>query len=46
MNNVLKLQTLRFSSPIWAPSEGLVSGFSGVCPTVANDVEGQRFEMQ
>ena len=45
MNSVLKLQTLKFSSPIWMPSEGLASGFSGVCPTGAH-ADSQRFEMQ
>ena len=46
MNSVLKLQTLRFSSPVWTPSEGLASAFSGICPAAADGIDSQRFEMQ
>lgn len=40
MAHVLKLQTLKFSTAIWAPSEVLASGFSGICPIGANLEKG------
>jgi hypothetical protein len=32
MTQILKLQTLKYSTAIWAPTEFLASGFSGICP--------------